>query len=83
MTLAEPAVHYRIIIDSPVKLNLVRCKKQYKLCATATEGIIKSFHGFCMYLILIFIVVHIAGVLLAERKESKGIVSDMINGGKA
>jgi Ni/Fe-hydrogenase 1 B-type cytochrome subunit len=42
----------------------------------------KSVHGFCMYLILAFIVVHIAGVLLAERKkEGKGIVSDMINGG--
>jgi len=43
----------------------------------------KQVHGFCMYLILAFIIVHIAGVFLAERKdESKGIVSDMINGGK-
>lgn len=42
---------------------------------------IKEIHGFCMYLVLAFIVVHIAGVYLAERKDSKGIVSDMINGG--
>jgi len=42
---------------------------------------VKSLHGFCMYLILGFIVVHIAGVFLAERKNDKGIVSDMINGG--
>lgn len=43
---------------------------------------IKQIHGFTMYLILGFIVLHIAGVLLAERKEdSQGIVSDMINGG--
>lgn len=43
---------------------------------------VKSVHGFCMYLILAFIVVHITGVLMAERrKEGKGIVSDMINGG--
>jgi Ni/Fe-hydrogenase 1 B-type cytochrome subunit len=42
---------------------------------------VKSVHGFCMYLILGFIVVHIAGVFLAERKNDKGIVSDMINGG--
>jgi Ni,Fe-hydrogenase I cytochrome b subunit len=42
---------------------------------------VKSVHGFCMYLILAFIAVHLAGVFLAERKESKGIVSDMINGG--
>ncbi|SDJ01600.1 Cytochrome b [Pedobacter sp. ok626] len=47
----------------------------------ATSHSIKDFHGFCMYLILIFIAVHIVGVLLAERKEGKGIVSDMINGG--
>ena len=43
---------------------------------------VKSVHGFCMYLILAFIVVHLAGVYLAERKNSKGIVSDMINGGE-
>ena len=42
---------------------------------------IKEFHGFCMYLILGFIVLHIIGVFLAERKDGKGIVSDMINGG--
>jgi len=58
--------------------------------ALAFEGIaffklyrhpIKSLHGFCMYLILAFIAVHLLGVFLAERKNSKGIVSDMINGG--
>jgi Ni/Fe-hydrogenase 1 B-type cytochrome subunit len=42
---------------------------------------IKEFHGFCMYLILGFIVFHLAGVFMAERKDGKGIVSDMINGG--
>lgn len=42
---------------------------------------IKEIHGFCMYLILAFIIVHLLGVLLAERKDGKGIVSDMINGG--
>ena len=42
---------------------------------------IKEVHGFIMYLILGFIAIHIVGVLLAERKDSKGIVSDMINGG--
>ena len=42
---------------------------------------IKSVHGFCMYLMLAFITVHIVGVFLAERKDGQGIVSDMINGG--
>lgn len=49
-----------------------------------TENInhsIKELHGFCMYLILGFVALHLAGVFLAERKDGKGIVSDMINGG--
>ncbi len=41
----------------------------------------RQIHAFTMYLIIAFIVVHIVGVLLAERKDSRGIVSDMINGG--
>ncbi|HMG07194.1 MAG TPA: cytochrome b/b6 domain-containing protein [Mucilaginibacter sp.] len=42
---------------------------------------VKEVHGFCMYLILAFIFVHLVGVFIAERKDNKGIVSDMINGG--
>ena len=47
----------------------------------AIRPAVKSVHNFCMYLILAFIVVHVAVVFLAERKDSQGIVSDMINGG--
>lgn len=43
---------------------------------------IKEIHGFCMYLIIAFIIVHLAGVILAELKRSPGIVSDMIHGGR-
>lgn len=43
---------------------------------------VKEVHSFCMYLVLAFIAVHLIGVFLAERKDSKGIVSDMINGGR-
>jgi len=43
---------------------------------------IKEIHGFTMYLVIGFILVHIAGVLIGERKRHKGIVSDMINGGQ-
>lgn len=42
---------------------------------------IKEVHGFCMYLVLAFITVHLVGVVLAERNRSPGIVSDMIHGG--
>ena len=43
----------------------------------------REIHSFTMYLVLAFIFIHLAGVFLAERKDSKGIVSDMINGGKS
>jgi Ni/Fe-hydrogenase 1 B-type cytochrome subunit len=42
---------------------------------------VKNVHGFCMYLVLAFIAVHMIGVFLTERKDGKGIVSDMVNGG--
>lgn len=42
----------------------------------------RQIHAFTMYLILAFVVVHIAGVYLAERRDSPGITSDMINGGR-
>ena len=44
---------------------------------------VKEVHGFVMYLILAFTTAHLIGVFLAEhRKDGKGIVSDMINGGE-
>jgi Ni/Fe-hydrogenase 1 B-type cytochrome subunit len=43
---------------------------------------IKEIHGFTMYLILIFIVVHLGGVFFGERNSHTVIVSDMINGGE-
>lgn len=43
---------------------------------------IREIHGFSMYLILGFIFIHLAGVFLGERNKHKGIVSDMINGGR-
>ena len=42
---------------------------------------IRQIHSLTMYLILAFIVIHLAGVFLAERKDGKGITSAMINGG--
>lgn len=42
----------------------------------------REIHSFTMYLVIGFIIVHLAGVFLAERKDDKGIVSDMINGGR-
>jgi len=43
---------------------------------------IREIHSFNMYLIIGFIVLHLGGVFLAERRDKQGIVSDMINGGR-
>ena len=50
--------------------------------AKSLEHNIKDVHGFCMYLVLGFVIVHIIGVVAAELRNEKGIVSDMINGGE-
>lgn len=43
---------------------------------------IRVFHEMTMYFMLVFIWVHLVGVIRAERRErTKGIVSGMINGG--
>jgi len=41
---------------------------------------IKEVHNFGMYMILGFLVLHIAGIVYAEMTRNKGIVSAMING---
>ncbi len=43
---------------------------------------IKEVHGIFQYLIYAFVAFHLVGVILAELKKAKGIVSGMINGGK-
>lgn len=44
---------------------------------------IKEIHELVFYFIMFFAPVHIAGVLIADNTEEKGLVSDMINGGKS
>ena len=43
----------------------------------------KEIHEFVYYYIAFFIPVHIAGVFFADATNEKGLVSDMINGGKS
>ena len=43
---------------------------------------IKELHELAYNVILIFVPLHIAGVVIADATEEKGIVSDMINGGR-
>lgn len=44
---------------------------------------IKNFHAFVQYLVYAFILIHLAGVIIAENGKLKGIVSGMINGNKS
>jgi cytochrome b561 len=43
---------------------------------------VKEVHGFIQYLIYAFVVIHLAGVILADIGKSKGIISGMVNGGE-
>ncbi len=42
---------------------------------------IKEIHELVFNAILIFVPLHIIGVIIAENQDEKGIISDMINGG--
>ncbi|NUN05886.1 MAG: cytochrome b/b6 domain-containing protein [Bdellovibrio sp.] len=42
---------------------------------------IKELHELMMWFFVGFVVLHIAGVVLAELRDEPGVVSDMINGG--
>jgi len=44
---------------------------------------IKNIHAFIQYLMYTFILVHLAGVIVAENGKLRGIVSGMINGNKS
>jgi len=43
---------------------------------------IKEVHELTYYILLYFIPLHIIGVFVAENQDEKGILSDMVNGGK-
>ena len=75
------AIFYLLLITQAVT-GLFLTFEDFFAPYKAIRPSIKSVHNFDMYLILGFIAVHLAGVFLAERKDSKGIVSDMINGGR-
>jgi Ni/Fe-hydrogenase 1 B-type cytochrome subunit len=44
---------------------------------------IKEVHEFVFNAVWIFVLLHIAGVVTADTTNEKGIISDMINGGKS
>jgi len=47
-----------------------------------TAHSIKEVHEFVFNFVWAFVLLHIAGLVIAEQREDEGIVSEMINGGK-
>ncbi len=60
----------------------IKFHEQLSISDTVAHSV-KEMHELVMYLILSFIVIHIVGVVIAEKSNQPGIVSDMINGGNA
>jgi Ni,Fe-hydrogenase I cytochrome b subunit len=56
----------------------------YEALGLTKEGAhtIKEIHELVYNVILIFVPLHIIGVVVAENRDEKGIISEMINGGK-
>lgn len=47
-----------------------------------TNRLIKEFHGYGQYFMYAFILFHLGGVILADIKHSRGLISGMVNGGE-
>lgn len=60
---------------------LLTFHEEFALVKETTKSI-KELHEAVFTLVWIFVAFHIASVVMAEVRDEKGIVSDMINGGK-
>ena len=60
---------------------LLALHETFGITKETTESI-EDLHGAISNIILFFVPLHIAGVVIADARDEKGIVSDMINGGE-
>lgn len=60
---------------------LIHFHKVLGLSNSITESL-EELHALVYNAVLIFVPLHIIGVIVADIKDEKGIISDMINGGK-
>ncbi len=81
LTKALYLLFYVLLIVMAITGLSIAFKNEIGLAKNVSHQL-KEIHGFVMYLIIGFIVLHIVGVVVAENDEGKGIVSDMINGGE-
>lgn len=47
-----------------------------------SKELLESIHVGVINLVFLFVPIHLVGVLMAERSDQKGVVSEMINGGE-
>lgn len=72
---------YAVLIFMAGSGLLLNFQEELSLVKETTKSI-KELHEAVFTLVWIFVALHIAGVVMAEVRDEKGIVSDMINGGK-
>ena len=53
----------------------------YLHLSKSVDHLFQEIHENLMWFFIVFTIVHIVGVIIAENTNNKGIVSDMINGG--
>ena len=71
---------YLLLIFMSISGYLIHFYKDLGILKSTAHDI-KEIHEFLYLGILIFVPLHIIGVVISDNYEQKGIVSDMINGG--
>jgi cytochrome b561 len=77
---ASYAVFYLAAASMALTGAAMHFKAEWSLSKT-TVSIIKEYHEAAMWFFIVFAIAHILGVIVAEIRKDKGIVSDMIHGG--
>ena len=72
---------YGILVFMAVSGLVIHFYETLGLAKDAAHDI-KEIHELVFNAVLIFIPLHIIGVLVAEQQDEKGIISDMVNGGE-
>ncbi|MBU1657659.1 cytochrome b/b6 domain-containing protein [bacterium] len=70
---------YGTLLFMSISGLLIHFHQELQISKALAEEI-KELHEFVFNAIMIFVPLHIAGVIIAESKEEKGLVSSMING---
>jgi len=70
---------YRAVYVFLAVMSLSGLSLYLKLAGESKE-LVETIHSYVGYALFAFVAVHIAGVILAERSDQKGLVSRMISG---